>query len=581
MNRRDFIEKTALGGIAAVLAPKVTFSKDLDLSSSQFLYNGIKLPDVWPPRDMSLSSYQPMPVPYLETPPAVVPIDVGRQLFVDDFLIDQTTLKRTFHNAKKLENNPVLKPETDFEKGLIYETQTSNPVAAPKDGGVWWDPKDELFKMWYECGWLLTSGYATSKDGITWERPDLGIIPGTNRILPYLVPDSSTVFLDHFTSNPQERYKMFTRGPGNTLPSGFSMTSPDGIHWSTPIETGPCGDRSTMFYNPFRRKWVYSIRSFASSALPRVPSGRARFYREHDDFIEGAKWDADSAVFWTGADNLDLPDPEIGDNAQLYNLAAVGYESVMLGLHQIHLGPGNNECAKMGIPKITDLKVSFSRDGFHWDRPHREAFIPSTRQEGSWDRGYVQSVGGVCSVVGDELWFYYSGFEGDTEKTKGGHRSNGMYYNGSTGIATLRRDGFASMSSVGEFGTLTTRLVTFKGKNLFVNVDCPQGEFRAEVLNRDGSVIAPFSVSNCIGVSKDSTLAEVRWNGGQDLSSLIGKEVRFKFYVKKGGFYSFWVSPEKTGASHGYNAAGGPGFKGGVDLEGINAYQVARPFQLT
>ena len=43
-----------------------------------------------------------------------------------------------------------------------------------------------------------------------------------------------------------------------------------------------------MFYNPFRKKYVYSIRS--QGVLGAAPHGRARYYREHSDFLEGAKW---------------------------------------------------------------------------------------------------------------------------------------------------------------------------------------------------------------------------------------------------------------------------------------------------
>ena len=52
------------------------------------LYNGIELPDVWPPRFGDPASVEPMEVPYLKQPPKTIPIDVGRQLFVDDFLIE-------------------------------------------------------------------------------------------------------------------------------------------------------------------------------------------------------------------------------------------------------------------------------------------------------------------------------------------------------------------------------------------------------------------------------------------------------------------------------------------------------------
>jgi hypothetical protein len=38
------------------------------------------------------------------------------------------------------------------------------------------------------------------------------------------------------------------------------------------------------------------------------------------------------------------------------------------------------------------------------------------------------------------------------------------------------------------------------------------------------------------------------------------------------------VSPSTNGESRGYNAAGGPGFNGGIDNEGIKAYEKARSF---
>jgi len=47
-------------------------------SAGETLYNGIELPDQWPPKYNELTR-DPMPVPYLENPPAVVPIDVGLQ----------------------------------------------------------------------------------------------------------------------------------------------------------------------------------------------------------------------------------------------------------------------------------------------------------------------------------------------------------------------------------------------------------------------------------------------------------------------------------------------------------------------
>lgn len=573
MNRSSFLKNSFYITLSGLVKPRLAVS---DSQTKELLYNGIELPQEWPPRGLNYNSYDAMQVPYLCNRPNTIPIDTGRQLFVDDFLIDSTNLKRKYHKAKKFIENPVLQPETELEKG-----NNGLPVACPKDGGVWWDPEDKCFKMWYEAGWTNSMAYATSDDGIHWERPNLGIIPGTNQILPDLRPDSTTVFLDHQATIPEKRFKMFLRPPKYLgYHHGYSMVSPDGIHWSHPKSTGPCGDRSTMFYNPFRKKWVYSIRRDGGLNLP-SGTGRARYYKEHSDFLSGADWNTDNVVFWTGADRLDYPDPDIGDKPQLYNLSAVAYESLMLGFHQIHLGPGNRICRKQGTPKITELMTSFSRDGFHWHRPDRNAFIPASRKQGDWERGYIQSVGGICAVVGDQLWFYYSGFRGDQTNTNSEAMLNGMYANGSTGIAVLRRDGFASMYiNDDEKGTLITNPVTFKGNYLFVNVNCPAGKLSVEVLNEDFSVIDAYSRGKCEDVAEDSTLKQVTWNGSNDLSPLVGRKVRFRFFLENGHLYSFWVSPSKSGASYGYTGAGGPGITGAKDDVGKEGYKISRPYQL-
>jgi hypothetical protein len=59
----------------------------------------------------------------------------------------------------------------------------------------------------------------------------------------------------------------------------------------------------------------------------------------------------------------------------------------------------------------------------------------------------------------------------------------------------------------------------------------------------------------------------VAWKAG-DLARVAGQPVRFRFHLKGGRLYAFWVSPEKSGASHGYVAAGGPGFTGPTDTVG-------------
>lgn len=573
-------EEHHLGKWAVLLGPtKVTRWRAVPLdppnpwpeNDGELLYNGIRLPRVWPPRHLDPDDTAPMEVPYLDHPPKVIPINVGRQLFVDDFLIESTDMKRKFHKARKYENNPVLKPETALE---LHGGE--NAIACPKSGGVWWDHGLQRFRMWYEAGWIHTICYATSPDGLKWDRPGLDIQPGSNRVLdPALTPDSWAVFPDYEGQNPEQRWKLYMRPPGGYMP-GLSMVSSDGIHWTSPIESGVTGDRSTMFYNPFRKKWVYSLRSSVR--------GRSRHYWEADDFLKGAEWhdftrhaDPQTPVFWAAADRLDPPDPEIGVPAQLYNLDAVAYESIMLGIYQMHLGPPNDECMKAGLPKITELNLAYSRDGFHWARPDREPFIPASRKD-VWDRGYVQSVGGLCTVRGDRLWFYYIGFQGDASRLDPNWRKNGMYHRGSTGVASLRRDGFVSMQAGPGGGTLTTRPVSFAGKFLFVNTDCPNGKLVVEVLDVQNRPMDAFTADRCQPVSTDSTLAQVRWRNAPSLARLADTPVRFRFHLTNGSLYSFWVSPETDGRSNGYLAAGGPGYPGLVDTAGLKGLKAANVF---
>ncbi len=536
------------------------------LRAGEVLYNGIEIPADWPPARSAadIRSREPMLAPYLRDRPAVAPIDVGRQLFVDDFLIEQTTLTRRFHRAEHYAGNPVMRPTKGWEDDI---TESPKSAMAFSDG-CFFDPKDGLFKMWYSPSLRAGVSYATSTDGMMWDKPNVGVLPRSNVVLLGGQRDSCSVWLDHDSVDPAQRFKLFQR---HRIGGASSVhTSADGIHWSAPTWAGNSGDRTTMFYNPFRKVWVYSIRAHANRDKRWKPatkpanesSNRARKYWESPDFVAGSQWPGEfdqlngdwpkgSPQYWVGADRLDSPG--LGPDqlrAELYNLDATPYESLMLGLFTIWRGP---QAEGSDRPKINEVLLGFSRDGYHWDRPFREAVVSVSEDPSAWNYGNVQSVGGGCLVVDDRLYMYVSG-RNATEET--------------TGLVFFRRDGFASMEASESAGTLTTRPVTFSGRYLFANAAAPEGELRVEVLDRDGEVIAPFTHDRCHAVTGDDTRHHIRWDAGADLSSLAGQPVRFRFHLRRGALFSFWVSPDVSGASHGYVAAGGPGFTGPTDTVG-------------
>jgi hypothetical protein len=516
-------------------------------------YNGIRLPRPWPPDRRSLPA-NAVPPPYLVSPPEVIPIDVGRQLFVDEFLIQDTTLERTFHRAEYYSGNPVVWPNTRWEKYDEYAERTktrSNPAAMVFSDGVFYDPHDRIFKMWYMGGYSQNVCYAYSHDGLKWEKPSLDVVAGTN-ITVGNHRDSSTVWLDQNERDPARRFKMSYWYDHYLV----LLDSPDGIHWKERGRSGLTGDRTTFFYNPFRERWVFSIRDDVPGA-----QGRHRRYWETREFVEGAKWQPRQPVIWVGTDSADPRRPEYDVPAELYNLDCVAYESVLLGLFTIFRGE------RLDREKPNDLCVGYSRDGFHWARPDRERFIAVSERTGDWNWANVQSAGGCCLIVGDKLHFYVSGRRGVPGTTEPGSCS--------TGLATLRRDGFVSMTD-GEDGgvkridaalprgTLVTRPVTFSGRFLFVNADV-RGDLRIDILDREGQVIAPYTAARCVPVRGDGTKMLVSWEGVPDMSAVAGRPVRFRFSLRQGDLYAFWISPTASGVSRGFVAAGGPGFTGPAD----------------
>lgn len=540
---------------------------------AEILYNGIELPPEWPPKNVRHLDRTEKSIPYLEHPPSVIGIDVGRQLFVDDFLIERTDLRRDFKYPEKYAGNPILKPETAHEIN-----RPGNSCARACVGGVWWDPKIRKFRMWYEAGWLQTVGYAESTDGLKWERKQLDVRPGTNLVFPKDTPrfDSWVVTPDFKTADPYSNWLLFMRPPGPSAQPCYTATSKDGIHWSSLKKGGECGDRSTMFFNPFRGKWVFSLRAEMG---PWGKGGtRSRSYREADDFILGSQWKfelqdtTEDVVMWLQPDDAEPRDALLKLPPQLYNFDAVAYESIMLGAYSIWRGPENDVIVKKGMPKITDVEFGYSRDGFHFAHPERTPAIASERWfSGKWDTGYVQSMPNLLVVVDEKLLFYYGAAEGNPSRLGiGGFTcdQNGCYDRGASGVAILRRDGFAAMRpAVGkESGELVTRPLLFSGKCLFVNAACSKGSLKVELLDLDGNVINPYSAENCEAFSADSTKTRIAWKGADCLSALVGKPVRFRFLLKEGELYSFWVSRSERGESCGYLGGGGPDYPGVQDL---------------
>ena len=462
-----------------------------------------------------------------------------------------------YHKPNYYAGNPVLRADSDWELNV-----NGDPYAAPFSGGVWFDEQAGKFKMWYSAGGGKRDGlitcYAESSDGKHWVKPRLDVVSHTN-IVDTTEHDCVSVLLDKHEIDVGKRYKMFV--VAFNRPSSVSMMlkySADGIHWSEPKAlSGELYDRCAAYYDPFLKKYVLSLKTINGKIYR-----RARAFLAHEDpemlvSLAHRVYDNQSDKFikyWFHAEDDDPRHPDFPQiRPQIYNHEAMPYEGSLLGFFTVWQGPENNACDSLMIQKRNEVLIGWSNDSFHWKRDNKEAFLPVSADFHAWNAGNVQSTAGNPLLVGDSLYFYVSGRYNSKPK----HDSNF-----STGLATLRRDGFASMRAGAKEAVLLTHSFCLENGFLFVNADVSgkKGRLVVEVLDENGTPIPGFTKKECVAlVKQNSTKQMVTWRGKSSLSELVGRNIQLQFYFMQGDVFAYWLSPWRTGESGGYTAGGGPG----------------------
>jgi len=464
------------------------------------------------------------------------PLKVGiePQLFIDNYMVHSMPgVVRVFHQPQKYGNNPIL-------EGLA-------------NGTIIYVPEEKQYRMYYDAGHRV----AFSKDGIHWQKPNLGLVSidgstNNNVIIDYSCPSDLASFIyDPEDPDPGKRWKASIfyydkqDNPRWSKKGGqygdkaglYGFFSTDGLHWDTdkailliPGRKGKLSgsewpltgvdDVSIVTWDERMKKYVAWLKIWDRAD--------GRYYRARamslsDDFIH---WSQPWAVLLP--DKLDPPD------LQLYGMVGWPYASMWVGtLRAYHSSTGNHP---------VDLQLVTSRDGIHWERAgKRGAFIPNG-PEGSYDHGYHHEFSNPPIRIGDELYFYYA-------STPYG-KAVPIDYKKDPRIclAKLRVDGFASLQAVGkhESSYVVTRPLDFTGKDLYLNADAKDGNISVEVLSgdqdNDFQPIAGFTREECISLKGDGVEQPVSWKKHKDLSSLSGKRIRLKFYLKEeAALYSFKI----------------------------------------
>ena len=369
--------------------------------------------------------------------------------------------------------------------------------------------------------------YATSEDGIFWERPNLGLVEyegskDNNIVLPHA--SCANVIKDARDPDPERLYKSLyweELEPDGSLNLGTGVAvafSPDGLRWTkyagNPVLTRSSDTHWLLGWDDLHGKYV---------AYPRPPTNEGNKTRRIGRSV------SDDFVTWTEVEEVLAPDAEDPPSMEFYGMPVFKYEGLYLG--QLWACHARSEETQTRNFWNTDIQLTVSRDGVAWNRVGgREPFIPNGPR-GSIDQGEILTAREPV-VMGDELWFYYCAGAED-------HGVTGR--SGPICLAKLRRDGFVSVDAGDETGTLVTKSFRCDGGLLSINAAARGGSVGVAVLDEAGIQHDGYSRADCALFDGDTVRHAVSWRERGSLDELRGRDIRLKFYLRSAKLFSFAI----------------------------------------
>jgi len=501
------------------------------------------------------------------------PLNIASRKFLlfDDALTERKSgFALTLNPAVRCEG-PVIAPDKPWEIGAICGDSNASVV---DDGGV--------YKLWYGIEYIeaeraakavgkvdpglarrldaktladlrgaerkLALCYATSTDGLRWEKPDAGVIEHQGSKKNNMVLSArlgATVFLDP-TAPPDERYKIIYGG-GPRLPhvhlmenipvqniyhAIYGATSPDGIHWKSfpePIIPWYTDTTNVAYWDDRIGKYVAFVRSnegmiyrdgktvtpdvgsrLRYRAIGRTESADFRRFPEPTRIMEPTP--EERQPYKTGLDYYNSSATKYPFAADCYFLFSSNF------YHE---------------PDTLDVHLCTSRDGVHYTRWQGAPFL-GLGQADAFDSKCVYMAAGMIRRDA-ELLMYYVGY--DVAHGRGFSRKP---YSGGIGVARVRLDGFVSQDAAWSGGELLTVPLTFHGSRLQVNMDANAGgRLKVELLDAQNGPIPNFALQDADTLWCNDIAKTVTWRGQSDVSSLKGKPVRLRFVGQGVKLYAF------------------------------------------
>ncbi len=272
---------------------------------------------------------------------------------------------------------------------VSFEPYNNNPVFSGTGSGTW-DAKirergyilheDGIFKMWYsgyEGGSEDTKylGYATSADGIHWERySDKPVF-------------DSKWTEDVFVIKEKDIYYLFAEGENDIA---HLLTSSDGIHWNEEGDLTIITTRGDTIAGPYGTPVVW------------IENGQwLLFYERNDDAIWLAK--SEDKLTWTNVQDEPVLKPGPGE----YDFGAVAANQIVKYKERYYMYYHGNSIplgVKTEKKSIWTSNVAVSEDLIHWEKYPGNPMV-----EGDHSSPILVSYNGrnLLYTMHDIVWLYY------------------------------------------------------------------------------------------------------------------------------------------------------------------------------
>jgi hypothetical protein len=468
------------------------------------------------------------------------PISIGsrRELFVDRFLIDRM-------------ENTTLKLQEPISGGVAIKID--KPWEGPANGPRSVFRHDDRLLMYYRAMTVNegdVSGrtcVATSKDGVTWSKPPLGLVAygehqDTNivaddagnalTIIPWLdarpgVPKNERIKAFYSEAVSGEKHTAFRdpKGPKRLVmfasADGFTFRKLDPQPEIVSKLPNSFDGGNTMFWSEVEQKYVLYFRIW--------DRGRSIGRMTSNDFLQ-----------WSD------PQPMTYGNSPREQLYTNQTQSYFRAPH-IYIAPAARFMERRRV--VTDEQVNAiglkTSQGHFYGNDCSDAVLLTSRAGSTrYDRTFME--GFIRPGLGPSNWV-----------SRTNYPLTGILPNGSDQIMLfvarhymqdswhierllLRTDGFASVNAPWSGGEMVTKPLTFSGTRLEINYSTSAaGSVRVEIQDAEGKALPGFAASDCAEIIGDEINRTVNWKHGSDVSELAAQAVRLRFELKDADLYSF------------------------------------------